>query len=449
MLGWSLWALTTAVRLRYCREGSSEIAQRNLAAAGRLAGPKTLPELDNEIVQNITSPDARAATLGRTRNLKMARSAHAYVRGNTLKFYEWLDGLKQGALPDGPPIWICGDCHVGNLGPIANANGRIEVQIRDLDQTVIGNPAHDLIRLGLSLASAARGSDLPGVTTAKMIEQLIDGYEKAFEPDFEEDVDVPEPETVRLVSKRASAASWRTLAQERIEDIDPTIPLGKRFWPITDQERLEIERLFEDKEIKRLATILRSRDDNAFVKLRDVAYWMKGCSSLGRLRYAVLLEVGTKKGRDADYCLMDIKEAAVSAAPHVQNAEMPADQGERVVAGARHLSPFLGKRMRTIQLRGKSAFVRELLPQDLKIEIERLTRQEAVSVARYLAAVVGKAHSRQMDAKTRQKWLDDLRGNRSQNLDAPSWLWSSIVDLLADHEKAYLEHCRKYALENA
>ena len=25
------------------------------------------------------------------------------------------------------------------------------IQIRDLDQTVIGNPAHDLIRLGLSL----------------------------------------------------------------------------------------------------------------------------------------------------------------------------------------------------------------------------------------------------------------------------------------------------------
>ena len=50
------------------------------------------------------------------------------------------------------------------------------VQIRDLDQTVIGNPAHDLIRLGLSLATAARGSDLPGVTTARMIEQMVDGY---------------------------------------------------------------------------------------------------------------------------------------------------------------------------------------------------------------------------------------------------------------------------------
>ena len=97
----------------------------------------------------MVSPEEREAVLTRTRNLKMARSPHAYVRGNTVKFYEWLEQQKRGALPEGPPTWICGDCHVGNLGPIANSKGRIQMQIRDLDQTVIGNPAHDLIRLGL------------------------------------------------------------------------------------------------------------------------------------------------------------------------------------------------------------------------------------------------------------------------------------------------------------
>lgn len=98
----------------------------------------------------------------------MAASAHAYVRGSTLKFYEWLK-TADSTLPQGPPIWICGDCHVGNLGPIADDDDNIGIQIRDLDQSVIGNPALDLIRLGLSLATAARGSDLPGVTTAKML----------------------------------------------------------------------------------------------------------------------------------------------------------------------------------------------------------------------------------------------------------------------------------------
>jgi hypothetical protein len=34
------------------------------------------------------------------------------------------------------------------------------------------------------------------------------------------------------------------------------------------------------------------------------------------------------------------------------------------------------------------------MPQDLKLEIDQLTRDEAVSAARYLVAVIGKAHAR-------------------------------------------------------
>jgi len=121
----------------------------------------------------------RQSILRARRNLKMARSAHAYVRGNTVKFYEWLQTANGRAIPSGPLVWICGDCHVGNLGPLADVKGRVEIAIRDLDQTVVGNPAHDLIRLGLSLATAARGSDLPGVTTALAMEQMIEGYQEA------------------------------------------------------------------------------------------------------------------------------------------------------------------------------------------------------------------------------------------------------------------------------
>ena len=85
-------------------------------------------------------PADRPALLLERQRLKMASSAHAYVRGNTIKFYEWLDS-SGGARPQGPPIWICGDCHVGNIGPLADVDGDVEIQIRDLDQTVIGNPA--------------------------------------------------------------------------------------------------------------------------------------------------------------------------------------------------------------------------------------------------------------------------------------------------------------------
>jgi uncharacterized protein (DUF2252 family) len=77
----------------------------------------------------------------------------------------------------------------------------------------------------------------------------------------------------------------------------------------------------------------------------DAAYWMKGCSSLGRLRFAVLLKVGTGRKRDDEFCLIDIKESAFAAAPSTPRASMPKDQAQRVVEGAKHLSPALGERM--------------------------------------------------------------------------------------------------------
>ncbi len=86
------------------------------------------------------------------------------------------------------------------------------------------------------------------------------------------------------------------------------------------------------------------------------------------------------------------------------------------------------------------------MPQDLKIEMDRLTRVEAVAAASYLAGVVGKAHVRQMDAATGKRWTAELDRNRSKNLDAPGWMWRSVVELIASHETAYLEHCRRYAI---
>ncbi|MDB5360094.1 MAG: hypothetical protein JWO51_1391 [Rhodospirillales bacterium] len=384
--------------------------------------------------------DERSAVLIERRNLKMARSAHAYVRGNTLKFYEWLDGVDSRSLPDGPPVWICGDCHVGNLGPIADREGRVDVQIRDLDQTVIGNPAHDLIRLGLSLATAVRSSDLPGITTARMIEQLIEGYEAglADEPDADA---ARKPDAVRVVMKQAMSRTWKHLAKERIEDTRPTIPLGKRFWPLSRHEHREVAALFESKAVRGLATALRWRDDEAEVELIDAAYWMKGCSSLGRLRLAVLLRVGGD-----GLSLMDVKEAVQAAAPRAPSGEMPRNNGDRVVEGARHLSPALGKRMLSARLLDRSVFLRELLPQDLKIEIDQLSRGEAMRVARFLATIVARAHARQMDPEQRRRWRSELARNRTRSLDAPSWLWTSVVALVAGHEAAYLDHCRRYAM---
>ncbi len=392
-------------------------------------------------------PEERAARLAQVQKLKMARSAHAYVRGSTVSFYEWL-ASGPANIPEGPPVWICGDCHLGNLGPLADSRGHVAVQIRDLDQTVIGNPAHDLIRLALSLASAVRGSDLPGVTTARLIEHLMLGYEAAMAGEFDHAGEkAMRPASIRGLLARSVRRRWRHLAAERLDTVKPVVPLGRKFWPLAPAEREALSELFAGEEIRGLITRLQSRDDDDPIALVDAAYWMKGCSSLGRLRFAAMLRVG--EGEGSGLCLLDVKEGVTAAAPRNPDASMPRDNAIRVVTGAKALSPNLGERMIPARLLDKAVVIRELLPQDLKLEVGRLTEGKALALAAYLAAVVGKAHGRQMTKEIRASWLADLTRARTSTLDAPTWLWSSVVSLLSIHEGAYLEHCRRFALAHA
>jgi uncharacterized protein (DUF2252 family) len=394
------------------------------------------------------APRDRLKALKEIRNLKMARSAHAYVRGSTAKFYEWLESSSRCELPEGQPVWICGDCHLGNLGPLADAKGNVLVQIRDLDQTVIGNPAHDLIRLGLSLASASRGSDLPGVTTARILEELIAGYQTALSGDFK---DVKErshrPKLIQKLLTRSIRRRWRHLAEERLDTIEPTIPLGERFWALTNKEKRALARLFASESIRPTLALLKSRATSDPVDLVDAAYWRKGCSSLGRLRYAAILRIG--KGKGSSLCLVDVKEGATATAPRAAGVKMPRDNARRVLTGATALSPNLGERMMAAKLLDRSVVIRELMPQDLKIEIERLNKIEALSLSRYLASVVGRAHGRQMNSQQRAAWHSELSKSHKASLDVPSWLWTSVVELVALHEAGYLDHCRQFALANA
>jgi uncharacterized protein (DUF2252 family) len=386
------------------------------------------------------SPQQRQPVLVQARNTKMARSAHAYVRGNTQRFYEWLESVAPSALPEGPPIWICGDCHVGNLGPVADATGKVHLELRDFDQATIGNPTHDLIRLGLSLATAARGSSLPGVVTAHMLQHMLLGYQRAFFPGHEGLV--AKPAVVKQALRNAQRRSWKMLARERAIDLDQTIPLGKTFWPLSDAERGAIDQLLSDPAILEHIAGAVPGDEPARARVLDAAYWVKGCSSLGLLRYAVLVDFnGVRR-------LIDIKEAVAATSPRYPRTSMPRDNAKRVVEGASHLSPSLGQRMVARRFMERGVFLRQLMPQDLKLEIEQLGIDDAVRTASHLAYVVGRAHASQLDQHLRAEWLQALMAHPGKGHTTPDWLWHSVVQLAASHEAGYLEHCRKYALSD-
>jgi uncharacterized protein (DUF2252 family) len=251
---------------------------------------------------------------------------------------------------------------------------------------------------------------------------------------------------VRLVRRRALGRRWRHLARERLTDVEPRLPLGRKFWALECNERDALEALFGEDDVCNAILSLNDRDVDDRIRMVDAAYWVKGCSSLGTLRFAVLVAIGGSKRLPESHALIDLKEAVAAIAPAAPGAEMPEDNAQRVAAGARALSPNLGERMLPTHVLGRPVVMRELMPQDLKLEIDQFSRRSAIAAARYLANVVGRAHARQMDGATRQAWRKTLLDHRGAGLDAPSWLWRSVVDLTARHEAGYLEHCRRYAL---
>ena len=250
------------------------------------------------------------------------------------------------------------------------------------------------------MATAARSSDLPGVTTARILEQMIEGYAEGLRhPDGrprKSNATTP----VRMVLKQALKRKWHHLASERIEDVSPTIPIGKSFWPLSTAEKREIETLFSTEAVQKMVSGLHNRHKHDEMRVRDAAYWVKGCSSLGRFRFAVLLEVGKHHG-EGRFCLMDIKEGnrtSGAARFEHQDAERSGRTGRgRCVQAVAIFGRENDCRAISGAERGRSGTASPG-PQAGNGATDP---EEATAAARFLAAVVGKAHARQMEPAMR------------------------------------------------
>ncbi len=399
------------------------------------------------------SPEERAPLLHARREAKMTSSAHAYVRGSTKRFYEWLESSRGASLPKAPIIWISGDSHLGNMGAVGRIDGAIELQLRDFDQTVVGSPAHDVVRLALSMAMAVRASGLPGATTLRAVEKIARGYETVLEAKAarRKFVTRPPPVQVTRLLRAAGNRTRKDLLSERVGDGASAIPIGKKFWPLTDEEHAAIAKLVEKPRFRKLVTSLTSRKNHDPVTFVDAAYWVKGCSSLGLWRVAVLVRVGghVKGKRGGTLALVDVKQGRKPLAPRGRGATLPSHDGERVVAGARALSPYLGTRMIAATVMKKPVFVRELLPQDIKFELDAMADADVDDVSTCLGSVIAIAHAQQLTSAQCAEWLEAFRREHAPRSTAPAWLWAAVVDLVALHEGAYLEHCRGHAATTA
>ena len=51
---------------------------------------------------------------------------------------------------------------------------------------------------------------------------------------------------------RSVRRRWRHLAAERLDTVEPVVPLGKTFWPLSSEERASLTAMLEDAELHAL-----------------------------------------------------------------------------------------------------------------------------------------------------------------------------------------------------
>ena len=59
---------------------------------------------EKSTILSFPSPAERGAILDNKRVRKMAQSAHAFVRGSTAQFYDWLASADRGEVPSAPSV---------------------------------------------------------------------------------------------------------------------------------------------------------------------------------------------------------------------------------------------------------------------------------------------------------------------------------------------------------
>ena len=305
----------------------------------------------------------------------MRHDPFTFLRGTCHLFYEQLPEAKW--LAKAPPVWVCGDLHLENVGSYKGDNRLVYFDLNDFDEGALAPASWELVRLLTSVHMAA-GSlhlsdaqadhlcrDFLGTYAAElrsgkarwverdmatgMVGDLLQGLRGRLRPPF-------------LDSRTIRKGKHRSL---RID--------GRRALPVTDKQREKVVALIDS---------MASREDTPrFYRVLDVARRIAGTGSLGVDRFAILVE--GKGSPDGNY-LLDLKQARPSSlVPHL-DVRQPAwrTDAERVVAVQARMQAISPAFFRAVDMGRKSYVLRGLQPSEDRLALAdwrgKLERLEGV-----------------------------------------------------------------------
>jgi uncharacterized protein (DUF2252 family) len=303
----------------------------------------------------------------------------------------------------GVTVQICGDAHVRNLGTFASPTGAVVFDINDFDETMPGPWEWDVKRLAASIMLSGREAAHSDGAGKEAVESFVAEYRKSV--NYCSELTVLEiarytvhrhPEAGPLPALLAKAE--RATPQHTLEKLTQNRAGAWRF-----KEEKPLLTAVSDKTRRDVLTALKSYCDTLSQERRhfferyrpvDVAFKVVGTGSVGTRDYVILCFGNGSE----DPLFLQMKEEPPSAYAQYLKAQIPGNQGERVVQGQRLMQAqsdiFLG----WTRMDGRDYLVRQLADHKATILTEDLKGGGLSEYAKMCGEVLGKGHARSGDA---------------------------------------------------
>lgn len=310
---------------------------------------------------------------------KMATDALAFYRGTAHIFYE--DWPADAALHKVPCAWLCGDLHLENFGTYRADNRLVYFDCNDFDEGCLGPVTWDITRLLVSIGIECAEREYRNKDTRALCLQVVQSYASELrggKPRW------TEPETSSgIIRELFDGLQFRT-AQKFLNSRTELerrrrrlITTNGKALPATPKDQEAVKDFFAS--------------ETEFTCI-DAARRIAGNGSLGIPRFVALVE-----DKDRNPFLLDLK-LAIHPAPLRYHAEFvqPKWKNEAArVTGSQSL--FLAMPpafLQAVTFRRQGWILRELLPNEDRVDVARATSPAFAGYAIALGAVTAWGHLR-------------------------------------------------------
>ena len=355
------------------------------------------------------SDKGRLPALLPIRYARMRQSAFAFLRGAA--------GLMAADLAStsvtGIRVQACGDCHVANFGGFATPERQLVFDINDFDETLPAPWEWDVKRLAASIVLATRQAGVSERHCSDAAQSAVESYRTHMREYAEmtalqvwyshldlnllvENAKTPAARKRwrKIIDKAAQRTSGREFpkvtalrnGRPRIVDHPPLIYHPRGMSVIGKQVRQMFQRYKQTLPHERRIVLDR-------YQLLDVARKVVGVGAVGTRCAASLLMAGPH-----DPLFLQFKEARRSVLEPYAGKSRYENQGERVVTGQRLLQSasdvFLGWTRDGV---GHDYYFRQLRDMKMKIDTEKMSRQDWFEYVEICGWVLARAHARTGD----------------------------------------------------